>query len=138
MGTTSETIVVDDGEEICVLYGSCDGYLSGHGKELVDFLKTRKVVNGWGNSTPKGIMEANGAGCPAAQLVAHFKNQFPVGGYYLSPVVPSRRNADFVYVVTVRSDNAIHLLARSSDTIYYEGPVVTFQEWAQPFESAND
>lgn len=83
MGTRSITIMQDLSEkgeidEIAVLYRQYDGYPSGHGAELAQFLAPFKVVNGFGEETDN---VANGADCLAAQIVAHFKDG--VGQFYL-------------------------------------------------------
>jgi len=82
MGTRSLTRVYDeDGKEIICLYRQFDGYPKGHGLELAEFLNEFNIVNGLpcGKKFPKKI--ANGMGCLAAQLVAHFKTE--PGQFYL-------------------------------------------------------
>jgi len=86
MGTRSLTYVYDDysvNTPIMCMYRQYDGYPTGHGAELSEFLHDGKLVNGIPfGSTGKMF---NGMGCLAAQLVAHFKNE--VGGFYLYPPV---------------------------------------------------
>ena len=65
--------------EIVTMYRQYDGYPSGHGKELAEFLADGQVVNGFGANT--STKQFNGVGCLAAQVVAHFKDG--VGGFYL-------------------------------------------------------
>lgn len=62
------------------MYRQFDGYPNGAGQELADFSKGFTIVNGYGSGAELGKV-ANGAGCFAAQLVAHFKKE--VGGFYL-------------------------------------------------------
>jgi hypothetical protein len=85
MGTRSLTYVYDEyGEKIINLYRQFDGYPTGHGQELAEFLNSGRMVNGLENDPKERLF--NGAGCLAAQLVAHFKNE--AGGFYLySPAV---------------------------------------------------
>lgn len=84
MGTRSLTYIyeedarLDSGRILC-MYRHYDGYPSGHGKELADFLKSITMVKGLGAETTQTV--ANGMGCLAAQLVVHFKNG--PGGIYL-------------------------------------------------------
>ena len=82
MGTRSLTRVISEsGKTILTMYRQYDGYVEGgHGDELVKFLKGMVITNGIrvGGQLEKS---ANGMGCLAAQLVAHFKNG--VGGIYL-------------------------------------------------------
>jgi hypothetical protein len=72
MGTRSLTFVYDGDKPIINMYRQYDGYPSGHGSELADFLKGFEIVNGHGEVKPK---IANGMGCLAAQLIANFKNR---------------------------------------------------------------
>lgn len=91
MGTRSLTRVIetykdDNGKEkkqlLVTMYRQFDGYPSGHGQELADFLKAGKVVNGLGSYKPAKVF--NGAGCLAAQMVSHFKGD-EAGGIYIYP-----------------------------------------------------
>jgi hypothetical protein len=95
MGTRCLTKFIEEGKEICVLYRQFDGYPEGHGKELAEFLKNMPIVNGYGDDT---IKQANGMGCLAAQVVAHFKTK--VGGFYLYPAKTSDIGEEFVYSVS--------------------------------------
>lgn len=90
MGTRSLTYVFADAgngerEPIMCMYRQFDGYVSGHGAELAEFLNGFEIVNGYGEAKPK---LANGMGCLAAQLVAHFK--VGTGGFYLEAPVLGR------------------------------------------------
>lgn len=79
MGTRSLTYVYDGKTPVVCMYRQFDGYPSGHGQELADFLFDGKFVNG----IPFGSKEKlfNGMGCLAAQMVAAFKED--AGGIYL-------------------------------------------------------
>ena len=65
-------------KKIVVMYRQFDGYPSGHGQELAEFLSKGKLVNGMGMDDN---IVFNGMGCLAAQVVAHFKDG--AGGIYL-------------------------------------------------------
>ena len=82
MGTRSLTFVYDENRPVINMYRQYDGYPSGHGQELAEFLLEGKMVNG----IPVGRNEHyfNGMGCLAAQLVANFKKDS--GGFYLYPM----------------------------------------------------
>jgi len=58
-------------DKIVTMYRQYDGYPTGHGLQLAEFLNQGKLVNGIG-SAEKGLV-FNGMGCLAAQVVAHFK-----------------------------------------------------------------
>ena len=102
MGTRSLTHVIQtymDGEKekttpIMTMYRQYDGYPSGMGVELAEFLNGGEMVNGigWGQTNV-----FNGAGCLAAQLVAHFKNG--PGGFYLRKPMSKNCGEEFVYEV---------------------------------------
>jgi len=87
MGTRSLTTFIEIYEdengkkrknEIVTMYRQYDGYPSGHGEELAEFLSKGKLVNGIGLGDD---LVFNGMGCLSAQVVAHFKNG--AGGIYL-------------------------------------------------------
>lgn len=80
MGTRSLTFIHDgdNAKPFVCMYRQYDGYPSGHGLELQQFLKPIRMVNGLGSDSEH---VANGAGCLAAQMVAHFKDG--PGGIYL-------------------------------------------------------
>lgn len=96
MGTRSLTFVYDEqGEKIINLYRQFDGYPTGHGQELGEFLNSGRVVNGLDGLGKE--RQFNGAGCLAAQLVAHFKNES--GGFYLYPTSVEDCGQDYEYHV---------------------------------------
>ena len=86
MGTRSTTRVVCDNITLVNMYRQFDGYISGHGAELAAFLNTQRMTSSTFNceSAGEGKVWSNGAGCLAAQLVAHFKKK-PGGIYIVGP-----------------------------------------------------
>ena len=101
MGTRSLTVVRDTegAKDICVLYRQMDGYPTGHGAELKEFLAPFTVVNGIGSDTPKKA--ANGMECLAAQLVSHFKGD-QIGSFYLYPSGTRDCGEEYIYTVYKR------------------------------------
>ena len=97
MGTRSLTRVNSGKSKILNMYRQFDGYLSGHGKELFDFLDGMKMINGI--SGQKAGEAANGAGCLAAQLVSKFKTG--IGEFYLYPVDATDCGQEYEYVITI-------------------------------------
>ena len=97
MGTRSLTFVHDTDEAVLVcMYRQFDGYPEGHGSELASFLAPFRIVNGIPmNAEPSKL--ANGMGCLAAQMIAHFKTD--AGGYYLYPANTSDVGEEYVYHV---------------------------------------
>lgn len=81
MGTRSLTIVYDEWKDkpILGMYRQYDGYLSGHGQDLKDVFGDFQIINGI--SVGDNEKKANGMGCLAAQIVAHFKEG--IGGIYI-------------------------------------------------------
>lgn len=106
MGTRSTTHIFNvEGKHLVSMYKQFDGYPTGHGQELADFLKARTIVNGFGSET--AATHANGMGCLAAQIVAHFKDG--IGGYYITP---EDDRQEYNYFVTIK-DGKIHLKCES-------------------------
>ena len=106
MGTRSLTIMQDswDHKEIAVMYRQFDGYPSGLGVELAEFLSGFRIVNG---ITDKIGKVANGGSCLAAQIVAHFKDE--VGNVYLEPAGTRNCGEEYVYIVTPEVDKGVTL-----------------------------
>lgn len=106
MGTRSLTVIVDNGwgknKELLVMYRQFDGYPSGHGKELKEFLAPIAIVNGI--NPDKGARIANGAGCLAAQMLAHFKDG--PGGFYVHAAGSRDCGEEYTYIVTVGPEGA--------------------------------
>jgi len=103
MGTRSLTFVYDTYKAkngravhrpVINLYRQYDGYPEGHGAELVEFLNQYTLTNGLGAGMPSS-KTANGMGCLAAQLVAHFKTES--GQFYLYPVTAKECGQDYEY-----------------------------------------
>lgn len=114
MGTRSLTVVKNQRDEtLIVMYRQFDGYYEGHGTELANFLSGFKIVNGMRGDEPPKF--ANGMGCLAAQIVAHFKEE--PGGIYLYPA--GSENVGEEYVYTVRGEEG-------------EEPTITIDEFSGP------
>ncbi len=86
MGTRSRTVVYDENfpaNPIVCIYRQFDGYPSGHGKELVEFMTGREIINGI-PSNKKMKNASNGMGCFAAGLIGHLKKD--IGNIYIIPI----------------------------------------------------
>jgi hypothetical protein len=83
MGTRSLTYVYVEDTPIMCMYRQFDGYPSGHGVELAEFLTQIEMGNGISGS-PELFSFANGMGCLAAQMIVNFKKS--PGGFYIYPV----------------------------------------------------
>ena len=135
MGTRALTFVYDGDKPIVNLYRQYDGYPSGHGLELAEFLDGFKVVNGIGRETTR---IANGMGCLAAQVVAHFKDS--VGGFYIHSVDSTECGQDYEYHVyqkdkelrvriTDRGCNMFGLTMSDTNEGIFDGTVTEFLEF---------
>ena len=96
MGTRSLTFVYDGKEPMINMYRQFDGYPSHHGSKLAEFLNSfDAIVNGIRVGDNRKI--ANGMGCLAAQLIAHFK--IDAGGFYMYPVTAKDCGQEYEYHV---------------------------------------
>ncbi len=108
MGTRSLTLVyTEDNEAIMNMYAQWDGYPSGHGAELAAFLNSFEAITN-GIRVGDERKTANGMGCLAAQLVAHFK--VGIGSFYLYPISAKDCGQEYEYHiykdrVTIRFGN---------------------------------
>ncbi len=78
------------------MYRHYDGYPSGHGVELAEFLGDVEMINGIPLVNKTRYM-ANGSGCLAAQMVKHFKNG--AGDIYLHPHDKDGGWEEYIYTV---------------------------------------
>jgi hypothetical protein len=84
-----------------LLYNQMDGYPEGHTLEAAKWLASGKVVNGFGLGETELVF--NGAGCLAAQLVAHYKKG--TGGAYLEPLSSRGKSwENYLYDIIVDED----------------------------------
>ena len=97
MGTRSLTFVYEKygqvQKPVVNMYRQFDGYPTGHGAELAEFLSSGTMVNGLGVGSK--TLQFNGMGCLAAQMVAHFKES--PGGFYIHPTDITECGQDYEY-----------------------------------------
>jgi hypothetical protein len=137
MGTRSNTVIIDTGYgkpvKLVNMYRQFDGYPSGHGKELSDFLSKITMVNGIFEQGDKKM--ANGAGCLAAQMIAHFKTE--PGGIYID-IPTGKCDNDYTYIVradTYRPSKGISVEVREyGKKKLFEGSAEKFAEWLGEFK----
>lgn len=132
MGTRSLTVFKDEQEnEIVVMYRQFDGYPGGHGGELADFLKGKKIVNG----IPCGADDSkmfNGMGCLAAAVVAHFKNG--VGGFYLHSAGTRDCWEDYTYYISGNVGKEPKLMIFAHDKEVFSGYASEFDIWLESWQ----
>lgn len=123
MGTRSLTRVREDavdGPVLVTMYRQYDGYPEGHGKELAEWLADAVIINGIGSNPPPRA--ANGMGCLAAQMVAHFKGDDPLGGCYLYPADCGDVWQEFEYdVYPVGAELAVKVTPTGGGEPLYDG-----------------
>lgn len=136
MGTRSLTFVCagTSAKPFVNMYRQHDGYPSGHGKELYEFLKPIKMVNGL---TPGAEKIANGSGCLAAQMVAHFKDG--PGGIYLNPPASRDCGQDYEYHISADEYAGIYVKVfevgiHNRRKMLFEGSVDEFGEFCNRTE----
>lgn len=140
MGTRCLTFVYDQNRRPLVnLYRQYDGYPSGHGAELAEFLRSFSAVNDGMPLPGESRRFANGMGCLAAQLVTHFKET--VGGFYIHSVKDVDCGQDYEYHVYLnkagelcvqvkdRGCNMFGLTMSDRNDTLFDGPVVQFDEF---------
>jgi hypothetical protein len=154
MGTRSLTTVIEAGRwdgknyknKLMTMYRQYDGYPSGMGLELAEFLNGGKVVNGISFLNGDDKLVFNGAGCLAAQLVAHFKDG--AGGFYLHKPGQINCGEEYRYEVIVDADLNQPILLKVIEVGYmsskgnyinkaktrYFGPVRDFEAWLEKYE----
>ena len=119
MGTRSLTYVYSEDTPLINMYRQYDGYPSGHGAELAEFLSGFEIVNGYGEVKPK---LANGMGCLAAQLIANFKQT--VGGFYIYAVTDTDCGQEYEYHVY---ENRV--VVKNPTEVIFEGDYQSFAEF---------
>lgn len=115
MGTRSLTVFVDEWvnpktkkiheRELVVLYRQMDGYPTGHGADLKDFLSGMEIVDGLGGNQTK---VANGMGCLAAQVIGHFKDGKP-GNFYVHAAKERDCGEEYIYVLRPGKNGKIRM-----------------------------
>lgn len=148
MGTRSLTFVYDEQDVIINMYRQYDGYPTGHGAELAEFLGQFRMTNGIPVGRDKtGDRIANGMGCLAGQLVAHFKGS-DAGQFYLYPATAVDCGQDYEYhvyhngseglrvKVTDRGCNMFGLTMSDKNDAIFDGSLAEFTEFCTEKEAA--
>lgn len=144
MGTRSLTRVMDEENKIIVnMYRQFDGYPSGHGKELAEFMKDRVVGNGIPLNTNRPEKFSNGPNCLAAQMVLHFKMDNPIGGIYLYPTDVRDVWEEYIYNIKAAHDKDVIIecydpFPNLSSRLLFYGSPVEFSWWVNVAESVLD
>ena len=136
MGTRALTFVYEGDKPLVNLYRQYDGYPTGHGAELAQFLSEFHITNGISSGETRRT--ANGMGCLAAQVVAFFKES--VGGFYIHSVDATECGQDYEYHVyqkdkelrvrvTDRGCNFFGLTMSDTNESLFDGSVSEFAKF---------
>lgn len=134
MGTRSFTKIRDeDNRLICIIYRQFDSYPEGHGVDLANFLKGRRLVNGYNENDMSGPV-SNGMGCLAASLVAFLKtaehinvSNNKIGNIYLHPMDFDDTDwLDYIYTIT---PTRVVVYRPGGDDSIFEGTWEEYQSW---------
>lgn len=116
--------------EIAVMYRQYDGYISGHGHELAEFLANKRVVNGLGSDTTTVF---NGMGCLMASVVAHFKTR--AGDFYLHAA--GTRDIGEEYIYEIRTvDGELDITVIAYDKVIFVGSPEALLAFNESFDDA--
>lgn len=124
-------------QTLCAIYRQYDGYPSGMGKDLAEFLVQGKLVNGIGNINESEIV-FNGAGCLAAQTIKHLKEG--AGNVYIT--TPNAPDEEYRYEIIV-DFNTLSLTMKVIDIGYgdkrnkvlFKGSPANFLVWLEKNEN---
>lgn len=98
MSTRATILFKRDGESLVKLYHHWDGYISGLGHHIAEWLCQKRIGNGIGLDCDENF--ANGVGCLVAQFIRDFKDG--VGNLYVESLDVS--NEDYNYVIDISTD----------------------------------
>ena len=130
MGTRSTVAFIDkrvrDDKVVCSkelvrIYQQYDGYPSGVGLKLANWLKDKKIVNGFGYDETAENGYCNGVGCMSAQFIHDFKDG--IGNLYITD---HDDNEDYDYKVIVTNDSTIALEVYEDGVHIFEGSAIEF------------
>jgi len=122
MGTRSVTTIEDEGKPLLKIYKQYDGYVEGGlGEELIDFLRGRRVVNGYSMKDQED-RAFNGLGCLAASIVAHLKDG--IGNVYIQALDDDYEGA-YNYFIS-EDGGRLYIRMEAYGRVLYNGAVDDF------------
>lgn len=143
MGTRSLTKFIETHKDtkgkvikttLAVMYRQMDGYPSGMGTDLADFLKGGVLVNGISMSDKRFVF--NGMGCLSAQVIAHFKDG--PGSIYLYNPKTKDAGQEFEYEIEGDFDDKQIIFRcfkigwrEKKRTLLFEGSPIDFEKFVE-------
>ena len=122
MGTRSVTTIEDEGKPLLKIYKQYDGYVEGGlGEELIDFLRGRRVVDGYSMKDQED-RAFNGLGCLAASIVAHLKDG--IGNVYIQALDDDYEGA-YNYFIS-EDGGRLYIRMEAYGRVLYNGAVDDF------------
>ena len=119
---------VENTPVVC-MYRHYDGYPSGHGVELSEFLTQLEFGMGI-SGNPELYSFANGMGCLAAQMISFFKKS--PGGIYIYPVdLDQACWQEYEYHVTDSSVKVVLNGYEEPDEVIFEGSYEEFFDFCR-------
>ncbi len=139
MGTRASIVIVQDEQPIVSIYSQFDGYPRGLGEDIANFLRGKKLVNGYRDRSDPVW---NGMGDLAAQLVWTLKKGDLDSIYLQVPhPIPGNHGEEFDYRLSEK-DGQVHIRVTggrmswfgspndpSSFELLFEGPAPEFIAW---------
>ena len=135
MSTRGTITFVNNGVELVRLYNHWDSYPSGLGKDIAEWLGSKRIGNGIGCDADANF--ANGAGCLVAQFIRDFKNG--AGGLYVVPM--DFRDEDYNYRIEIDYDDGatrscnevvkIKVTTWGNEDPVFNGNVNEFIDWIE-------
>ena len=124
MSTHAVLTVFDEytSEPLVHFYSHWDGYPSGFGKNLYNFLKDFTIVNGLSSDQNEKV--ANGMGCLAAQIIAHFKIE--PGNFY---ILYECENHDYEFNYELEFTDELRIRVLNYNKTLFSGTIPEFGKY---------
>ena len=126
MGTRSITHVFNGDDLLVSIYRQYDGYPSGHGRDIMEAIGKRKLVNGIRGGDEYAV---NGMGNAAAILIAYLKSDLEAGSIYIEKP-DAEHTEEYTYYITGSTydvTKGINLkVIWYGDEPIYDGPIADF------------
>lgn len=136
MGTRSITIFKDefdgkgiDGHTICGIYRHYDSHPKAYGRKLAEFLKDRKLVNGYvvGQEEYKDCF--NGMGSLAARMLGELENEHAAFSILTPGTYNEVGEEEYTYIIYGWVNEKPRMSIYLYDNLIFEGTADQFLNW---------